>query len=223
MSSPDGGESPRDQLGRGPSGGPDAFGAGYHLTPVDRLGVWLSARRLHHEVGTFAGKRIGDFGCGFHATFVRSILDEVASAVLVDVSLADDLKTHPKIRAIEGRLPTAMRDLPDASLDVALCTSVLEHLTEPFETLCELRRLLAPGGTCVVNVPSWRGKRFLELSAFRLGTSPPDSIDDHKTYYDPRDLWPLLVRAGFRPRRIKCRRHKFGLNTFAACRIDPQP
>jgi hypothetical protein len=27
----------------------------------------------------------------------------------------------------------------------------------------------------------------------------------------------MLVRAGFRPKDIFCRRHKFGLNTFAAC------
>ncbi len=43
-------------------------------------------------------------------------------------------------------------------------------------------------------------------------------MDDHKMYYDPRDLWPLLVQAGFRPRDIRCFRHKFGLNTFARCR-----
>ena len=43
-------------------------------------------------------------------------------------------------------------------------------------------------------------------------------MDDHKRYYDPRDLWPMLVRAGFRPSHIRCHRHKFGLNTFATCR-----
>ena len=30
----------------------------------------------------------------------------------------------------------------------------------------------------------------------------------------------MLVRAGFRPREIRCYRHKFGLNTFAACRVQ---
>jgi hypothetical protein len=43
-------------------------------------------------------------------------------------------------------------------------------------------------------------------------------MDDHKNYYDPRDLWPLLVRAGFKPSEIQCYRHKFGLNTWAQCR-----
>ena len=70
----------------------------------------------------------------------------------------------------------------------------------------------------MVNVPSWRGKRFLELAAFRLGVAPKEEMDDHKAYYDPRDLWPLLVGAGFLPSEIKVTRHKGGLNTIARCR-----
>jgi SAM-dependent methyltransferase len=189
-------------------------------SPVDRLGVWLSARALNRHVPSFRGKSVGDFGCGYQARFVRSVLPQIERAVLVDVALAPDLKSNERIRAIEGALPDALRDLDDGSLDVVLCISVLEHLWEPLETLAELRRLLAPGGVCLVNVPSWRGKRFLELSAFRLGLSPAEELDDHKIYYDPSDLWPVLVRAGFLPHNIRCGRHKFGLNTFAACRVD---
>jgi SAM-dependent methyltransferase len=187
---------------------------------VDRFGTWLSARAIRRHVRSFAGKRVGDFGCGYDARFVRTVLDEVESAVLVDVSLAPDLSSHPRVTAIEGRLPDAVDAIPDGSLDVVLCISVLEHLADPLPTLRHARRVLAPGGTCLVNVPSWRGKRFLELSAFRLHLSPAEEMDDHKRYFDPRDLWPLLVEAGFLPSRIRCRRHKFGLNTFAACRVD---
>ena len=75
-------------------------------------------------------------------------------------------------------------------------------------------RLLRPGGVLLVNVPTWRGKRFLEFSAFRLGLSPKVEMDDHRMYYDKRDLWPLLVRAGFQPSRIRLFYHKFGLNLF---------
>lgn len=197
-----------------------SFGQEYELTPVDRFGVWLSARRVLNETGGLMGKRIADFGSGYQATFVRSVLDDVASAAVVDVSIADELKSMPKIRALEGSLPEAITEFADGSFDVVLCLSVLEHLDQPQETLRELRRVLAPGGALLVNVPSWRGKRMLELSAFRLGLSAPESIDDHKAYYDPRDLWPMLVEAGFRPRHIRCFRHKFGLNTFAVCRAD---
>ena len=194
-----------------------SFGQGYHPSIVDRFGVWLSARQIRRWVPSFAGRRIGDFGCGFHASFARGVLGEVDHALLVDVSLAPDLKQHPKVTAIEGGLPDALASLPDESLDVVMMMSVLEHVWQPLECLRALRRLLVPGGQCLINVPSWRGKRYLELAAFRLGVSPPDEMDDHKMYYDVRDLWPLLVQAGFRPRHIQCFAHKFGLNTFAVC------
>jgi len=116
--------------------------------------------------------------------------------------------------------PPSRAAIPDASLDVVTCLSVLEHLWEPGAVLAEARRVLSPGGTCLVNVPSWRGKRALEFSAFRLGLSPAEEMDDHKAYYDPPDLWPLLVQAGFVPHNIRCFTHKLGLNTFAICRLD---
>ena len=120
--------------------------------------------------------------------------------------------------AIEGTLPDALESIGEDSLDVVLSISVLEHLWDPAALLRELRRVAAPGGVCLVNVPSWRGKRYLELSA-RLGLSPAEEIRDHKTYYDPGDLWPLLIEAGFQPRDIECYKHKFGLNTFAVCKV----
>jgi SAM-dependent methyltransferase len=194
----------------------ESFGQEDRLTPVDRFGVWLSARQLRRYT-RFSGKRVGDFGCGYQASFARTVLDEAAHVSLIDVSLAADLKRHPKIWAMEGRLPESLAAIPSQSLDVVLCVSVLEHLWEPIRALVEFRRMLAPGGVCLFNVPSWRGKRFLELSAFRVGFSPSSEMDDHKMYYDVRDLWPLLVQAGFRPSGIHCFTHKFGLNTFAVC------
>jgi SAM-dependent methyltransferase len=181
----------------------------------------LSKRQISRVVGPIAGKDVGDFGCGFDATFMRGVLDDVGSALLVDVALAPDLLTDPRVRAIEGLLPAALNGLPDKSLDVVLCMSVIEHLWEPLPVLAQFHRLLRPGGVCAVNVPSWLGKRALEFSAFKLGLSPASEMDDHKAYYDPRDLWPLMVRAGFRPHAIRCFRHKLGLNTFAVGTVDP--
>ena len=57
---------------------------------------------------------------------------------------------------------------------------------------------------------------------FRLGLSPAEEMDDHKMYYDPKDLWPLMVKAGFMPHAIKCFKHKFGLNTFAVATVSTQ-
>jgi SAM-dependent methyltransferase len=199
----------------------EAFAQSYDPSLTDRFGVWLSALQIRRQIPSFDGKRIADIGCGFHASFVRTVLDRVQRAVLVDVALAPDLKAHPKVHAVEGALPAALAPLETGSLDVVMMISVLEHLWDPLGALKELRRLLAPGGVCLVNVPSWKGKRYLELAAFKLGVSPASEMDDHKMYYDVRDLWPLLVQAGFQPSRISCFSHKFGLNTFAACQREP--
>jgi SAM-dependent methyltransferase len=197
----------------------ESFGQNYRPSLVDRFGVALSGRAVRRHA-SFDGRRVADFGCGFQATLARSILPISTHMTLVDVALAADLKDRDDVTAVEGALPAALQDLPSGSIDVLLCLSVIEHLWEPLVALREFKRLLAPGGVALLNVPSWRGKWFLEFAAFRLGVSPAAEMDDHKTYFDPADLWPLLVQAGFRPSHIKCRKHKFGLNTFAVCRAE---
>ena len=187
------------------------------LTVLDRAGPWLSARAVRRHAD-LRGKRIADLGCGYEAAIVRSVLGEVDEAVLLDTSLAATLKEHPKVRAIEGLLPETLEQVATESIDVVLALAVLEHLFEPQRTLDEIFRVLAPGGVAIVNVPSWWGKPVLELWAFHLGIIASDSIDDHKAYYDPRDLWPMLVRAGFRPSSIRCHRHKAGFATLAVAR-----
>ena len=196
-----------------------SYGQDRKPTAVDRFGVWLSGRAVHRHA-TLDGARIADIGCGYEASLARSALDRVAALMLVDVALDPQLAREPKVTAVEGTIEESLPGLAAGAFDVVLCLSVLEHLWEPQAALAEMRRMLAPGGKLLVNVPSWRGKRFLEFSAFRLGTSPADEMDDHKRYYDPKDLWPMLVEAGFSPSRISCHRHKFGLNTFAVCAAD---
>jgi SAM-dependent methyltransferase len=198
----------------------EAFGASSRrLTVVDRFGIWLSGHEIRRTIGNFNHLRIADIGCGYHATFARSILHKVQSAVLADITLSPALKTHPKVRALEGYLPNVLSCVASESQDLVMCISVLEHVWDPLAALKELRRILAPGGTCLLSVPTWRGKWFLELSAFRLKTSPAEEMDDHKMYYDFRDFWPLLVQAGFLPHQIRCYRYKFGIGLFGVCRL----
>jgi SAM-dependent methyltransferase len=200
------------------TGRESSYGQNGPLTVVDRFGVWLGARAARRQA-EFDGARVGDFGCGYEASFTRTQLPVLRRAFLVDLALADDLKREPKVTAIEGSIVDVLPTLESASLDIVVCLSVLEHLWEPQEALAHFRRLLAPGGTAILNVPSWLGKPFLELASFRLGLAPAEEMDDHKAYYDPRDLWPMLVKAGFKPSLISCHRHKFGLNTAAVCKV----
>ncbi len=191
-------------------------------SPVDRLGRWLSTVRMRRLLGDVDGKRGADIGCGYDAALARSLFAGAASTLLVDISV-DPALAGPGRTCIEGYLPDVLHQVADATIDAVICNNVIEHLAEPELTLAQLYRITAPGGVCVINVPSWRGKVFLELAAFRLGLAPKCEMDDHKIYYDPKDLWPLLVRAGFLPSDLRVRKHKGGLNTIARARkpLDP--
>ncbi len=132
-----------------------------------------------------AGKRIADLGCGYHAAFARTVLDEVERGGAGGRGVSDDLKAHPKVDALVGGLPESLAALPDRSIDIVMIVSVLEHLWEPLRgPAARGAGSFGPAACCLVNVPSWRGKRFLEFSAFRLGLSPAPEMDDHKMYYD---------------------------------------
>jgi 2-polyprenyl-3-methyl-5-hydroxy-6-metoxy-1,4-benzoquinol methylase len=190
------------------------------LTLVDRLGVWLSQRAISSELPDRSDLEVLELGCGFRATQLMALHHRLSHGVGVDFQIAPELANLPKFTFHEGTIEGVLPGLAGQAFDAILLISVLEHLRDPLSTIEAVRGLLRPSGVLLVNVPTWRGKSFLEFSAFRLGLSPKVEMDDHKMYYDKRDLWPLLVRAGFRPSLIKLRYHKFGLNLFAVARRE---
>jgi 2-polyprenyl-3-methyl-5-hydroxy-6-metoxy-1,4-benzoquinol methylase len=190
------------------------------LTVVDRLGVWHSQRAIRRELPHRADLEVLDLGCGFRATQLVALAARLKRGVGVDFQIAPELASLDKFTFHQGTIQEALVTLTGQSFDAVLLISVLEHLSDPLVVLESARNLLKNSGVLLINVPTWRGKSFLELSAFRLGWSPKVEMDDHKMYYDKPDLWPLLVRAGFKPSRIKLRYHKFGLNLFAVARRE---
>jgi SAM-dependent methyltransferase len=191
------------------------------VTWVDRLGVWLSQRAIRKHIPAGNDLEILEPGCGYRATQLVALADRLKRGVGVDFSIAPELRSLERFTFLEGPIEKTMPALEGQKFDAILLISVLEHLREPLLALESAWRLLKPRGVVLVNVPTWRGKVFLELSAFRLGLSPRVEMDDHKMYYDKRDLWPLLVRAGFLPSRLRLRYHKFGLNLFATATKQP--
>ncbi len=182
---------------------------------VDRCGVWLSSRAIRRWLPRRTGLRLLDLGCGHHATLLRALLPRLEEGVGIDVGVSEEARRVPGLSFLEGGIEEHLPAIPSGRFDVVMLISVLEHLAEPLPVLEQCRRALGHGGVLLVNVPTWWGKDLLEFSAFRLGTSPALEMNDHKMYYDKRDLWPLLVRAGFRPSDIRLRYHKLGLNLFA--------
>jgi hypothetical protein len=73
-------------------------------------------------------------------------------------------------------------------------------------------------GILFVNVPTWLGKKVLEFLAFKMSLSPATEMEDHRRYYNKKELWLDLRTSGFSPSKIKIRRHKFGTNVYAIVR-----
>jgi SAM-dependent methyltransferase len=193
-----------------------SFGQVGSLSLADRLGRNLSLRKYKKICSKKNIENAADIGCGFHADLAKSLFPN-SNLWLFDLKL-DPALANDRVTTIEGSLPGSLDCAPAEHFDVVFCNNVLEHLHDPSLLVNEIHRVLRPGGFAYMNVPSWWGKRALEFSAFRLGLSPREEMNDHRWYFDPRDLWPLLVRSGFRPDEITCGRHKLGLNTYAACR-----
>jgi SAM-dependent methyltransferase len=188
------------------------------LTLADRAGAWLSQLAIRRCLRDSNDLEALELGCGYRASNLMALKPKLKRAIGVDFQIAPELQALERFTFYQATIEEVLPKLESNTFDVVMLISVLEHLVDPEFVARSAWRLLRPSGLLLINVPTWIGKRFLELSAFRLGFSPKVEIDDHKMYYGKRDLWPLLVRSGFKPSGIQLRYHKFGLNLFAAAK-----
>jgi SAM-dependent methyltransferase len=119
-----------------------------------------------------------DVGCG--AQPHRPLVHRDAEYIPIDTA---DAKEHfgyevPNTRYFSGdRWP-----VEDSSVDLVLCTEVLEHVLEPRRLLDEARRCLRPGGWLLLTVPFVARWHFIPHDYWR---------------YTPSSLKYLLTSAGF--------------------------
>lgn len=183
---------------------------------LDRLRGWLVGSSIRQAAPRRPGLRALDLGCGYGAHYLRMLRPLIATGVGVDFEVSEEAKQIPGFSFVHQPIETAVTGLETSSFDLILFISALEHVADPEGTLRHCYRIMAPGARLLINVPTWWAKPVLEYSAFRLGTSPAAGIEDHKLYYDKRTLWPMLVKAGFRPSRICLRYRWLGMTLFAS-------
>lgn len=81
----------------------------------------------------------------------------------------------------------------DKSIDVIICSEVLEHVLIPTQLLLEIKRVLKSDGCCILSVPN-------ETDGFLSGLSKTNQVtatDGHINFYTPTNLKKLLFRMGF--------------------------
>jgi SAM-dependent methyltransferase len=191
---------------------------GYERLPgLAAFGMHLRHRPIVNHVRRHRPARMLDLGCGYHADLLTLVHRDLRTAVGVDLAVDRDHGATHGLTLVNGEMVAILNTFDAGSFDYITMISVLEHLPDPQTALNGIHRALAPGGMAVIHVPTWLGKPVLEVLAFRRGIGT-ESIDDHRTYYHIAELWPMVIRAGFRPMNTKMRYSLLGFALRAELR-----
>ncbi len=119
---------------------------------------FLSVHAAVKEYFTDKHGQVLDLGCGEGENAFE--LAKNFSVTAIDIN-ADDIKYCRFIKTIKktGTVAFLCKDaahteLPDNSMDFAICTDVLEHVPRPDAIITELFRVLKPRGRAIITVPS---------------------------------------------------------------------
>lgn len=107
------------------------------------------------------------------------------------LAYAAQLHPYPQVDYVQG-IAEAL-PFPDASFDKLVSVSSFEHFEDPRKSLCEMRRVLQPGGRLALSVDS-----LLEENspiAFRKWHQQRHYVTE---YFSANTLETLLEEAGFR-------------------------
>jgi ubiquinone/menaquinone biosynthesis C-methylase UbiE len=108
-------------------------------------------------------------------------------------------------------------DSPNDSYDLIICYHILEHIENDYQAIRELRRILKPGGFCIIQTPFKEGDIYEDLSVktdeARLKYF---GQKDHVRIYSAAGLKERLSDSGFKAEIKEYKEdinNKFGYNT----------
>jgi 2-polyprenyl-3-methyl-5-hydroxy-6-metoxy-1,4-benzoquinol methylase len=106
-------------------------------------------RRLKSSLKILTGRKVADFGCG-RGDFLRLVQPYCNEVVGVELqqNYVDELNSDG-VSCVNN-----LDAIGDKSLDVVVSFHVLEHLSNPLETLSELMRKIVSGGQVLIEVPN---------------------------------------------------------------------
>jgi ubiquinone/menaquinone biosynthesis C-methylase UbiE len=109
----------------------------------------MMLKRLH------GGSNVLDFGCGCGVLFT-ALSPACARIYGVDIHTepAAMLIGNCGLAGVTLLTPERIAEIPDGSIDVAVCGEVLEHFDDPSEILAVFRRKLKPEGRLFVTMPT---------------------------------------------------------------------
>jgi SAM-dependent methyltransferase len=153
------------------------------------LGISLETR----EPAFDAPGRVLDFGCGAGG-FLLCMRARGWDCAGVEVNEAAILAARSQGLQVEKTLA----GYPDASFDYVRANHSLEHVSSPQEVLEEMHRVLKPGGTVFLGVPTNESQNARVFGPYWWYLGVPV----HPVTFSTRGLLGLLRRTGFEPARV---------------------
>ena len=197
-----------------------SYGQDYSLGFFEFLGEYLSIRKISKILTKWTlPVKVIDLGSGFDARISCALNRRHPdnSYTAVDIQLTPNRMLG--IRYVEGSLPGVLA-IFNEEFDLVILNNVVEHLVEPSDILRKIRELLNSNSYLYINVPNWRAKFIFETLAWKFRLISGIEIEDHKNYFNRRDLWRLVVNSGYGAKSVKIFTHKFGLNTGCIIKIS---
>lgn len=174
----------------------------HHAPTASPATAARTAHLLDFVAAQVIGRRLLDFGCG-GGILLRAARDAGWQVTGHDLGPAAIAACHSQGLAVTADVAT----LPVGGFDAVVMSHVLEHVTACGPTLAAVRRLLAPGGRVVIEVPN--------VGSLRARLSHPTLIrwarfDEryrafpiHLSYFTPRTLARMVERSGLEVVRVE--------------------
>jgi ubiquinone/menaquinone biosynthesis C-methylase UbiE len=152
------------------------------------------------------GERVLDVACGTGvvARLASQAVGAAGTVAGLDVNpgmLAVARSTTPPGVAIGWHEASAeAMPLPDASFDAVLCQMGLQFVHDKHAALSEMRRVLAPGGRLILNLPGPTPQLFVIMAqalARHIGAEAAEFVNHVFSLHDPAELQNLINGAAF--------------------------
>ena len=162
-----------------------------------------------------------DLGCGYNFLLSKKYVGDFDEIFLLDVSInQSEASKFKNVNVLLGDIHKTLLLIEENSIGFLYANNIIEHLENPIQVLKLIKRIVSKDSLIYISVPSWIGKTVLEFFAFVLKIAPIEEMQDHKAYYNKKELWTLLVNSGYEPGSIKIKRDKFGMTTMATISND---
>jgi len=149
-----------------------------------------------------SGQSLLDIGC-WDGRLLEKLRDaglykELAGIDIVEAGV--DLAREKGFNAQVVDLNAGVIPFPDQHFDAVTMLAVLEHVFDPYSIIREIRRILRPGGTLIVDVPN--AASVTNRARILLGRIPVTSYDTgwdggHLHYFTKHALDHFLQSEGF--------------------------